>query len=253
VAFVLLIIVVYLSYVSVIGGRANVVRLSQIILQKHYTKMKAEKTVAISIGKTVPKNAPIKYAEIVEGLSDAEADEATGSSQGQSLQKDEPAAIGNDSVNQSRLMHESSNKLNLSQQSELQLDGANKDKTPGSTTGKTTKVKSSGIRSSGKYQKNVEYFGPVMPSRMVYYDFRNATEAQVQLHVKGKMAAITASRRRTLDEPDESSSVRNNLKRQVFKRGNRHTDVQMSIIPEKKEEFDVSPSLVDDDQLKRRK
>lgn len=57
------------------GGRENVYRISQIILQKHYTKMKQEKIVSISVGKTVPKNAPIKYSEIVEGQSDADEDE----------------------------------------------------------------------------------------------------------------------------------------------------------------------------------
>ena len=31
--------------------------------------------VSISVGKTVPKNAPIKYSEIVEGESDIDEDE----------------------------------------------------------------------------------------------------------------------------------------------------------------------------------
>lgn len=50
-------------------------RMSQVILHKHYEKMKREQIVAISIGKTVPKNAPIKYAELVEGMSDVDLDE----------------------------------------------------------------------------------------------------------------------------------------------------------------------------------
>ena len=37
--------------------------------------MQREQIVAISIGKTVQKNAPIKYAELIEGQSDADLDE----------------------------------------------------------------------------------------------------------------------------------------------------------------------------------
>ena len=52
-----------------------------------------------------------------------------------------------------------------------------------------------------------------MPTRTIYYDFRNASDAQVQLHVQGKMAAITSSRKRALEEAEEASSARKNLKR----------------------------------------
>lgn len=42
--------------------------------------MKREQIVAISIGKTVQKNAPIKYAEIIEGLSDVDLEDEDQSS-----------------------------------------------------------------------------------------------------------------------------------------------------------------------------
>ena len=68
----LIVIVFYLFYINAVGGRSNKMRLSQIILQKQYKKMRAEKIVAISIGRTIQKNAPIKYVEMVEGCSDEE-------------------------------------------------------------------------------------------------------------------------------------------------------------------------------------
>ena len=95
-------------------------RMSQIILQKHYTKMKREQIVSISIGKVVQKNAPIKYAEIVEGLSDVEIEEESdelisNDKEDSNIQVNEN---GSEVANNSRVMHDSNHKLNVSHATE---------------------------------------------------------------------------------------------------------------------------------------
>jgi hypothetical protein len=65
----------YLLYIKYLGGATYFNRMSQIILDKQYRKMKAEKTIGITKGIVVQKNAPIKHAEIVEGQSSSEGEE----------------------------------------------------------------------------------------------------------------------------------------------------------------------------------
>ena len=57
----------YLLYVKYLGGASYYNRMAQIILDKQYRKMKAEKSTGITMGIVVQKNAPIKHAEIIEG------------------------------------------------------------------------------------------------------------------------------------------------------------------------------------------
>ena len=57
----------YLLYIKYLGGADYFNRMSQIILDKQYRKMKEEKTTGITMGVVVQKNAPIKHAEIIEG------------------------------------------------------------------------------------------------------------------------------------------------------------------------------------------
>lgn len=188
VALVLFVAMLYLLMIGFAGGRKNVNRISQVILQKHYTKMKREQIVAISIGKIVQKNAPIKYAEIVEGYSDIDIEDTTDGEEsvkkdGNVVERTPPKVLSaeGESVNGSKLLHETKDKLNVSHGSDLHnydtkkelydsnkdskynskdKTDSNKDKETGS--GKSSKNKNSGVNVKKK-KKIQPYYGPVMP------------------------------------------------------------------------------------------
>ena len=67
----------YLLFVHHFGSTKYFDRMAQIVLNKQYKKMLEEKKTGITMAKTVHENAPIKYAEIVEGMSDVELEEET--------------------------------------------------------------------------------------------------------------------------------------------------------------------------------
>ena len=95
------------------------------------------------------------------------------------------------------------------------------------------------------------FYGPAFPQRTLYYDFRKATSAQINLHIQAKMEHYIKVRDVSKDESDDIEELHGNTihKKQPFKKM-KH-EVQMSIIPEKKEEFDVSPSIVELDKQRR--
>ena len=57
-------------------------RVAQVVMQKHYTKMKQEKSLAITLGQIVEENAPIKICNIVEGMSDVDSTEEDSQKEG---------------------------------------------------------------------------------------------------------------------------------------------------------------------------
>lgn len=57
-----------------------------------------------------------------------------------------------------------------------------------------------------KKKKEIVYYGPVMPSRTLFYDFTKATPSQVQLHVKAKMEFLQRNKNLELDESDNSEN-----------------------------------------------
>ena len=71
---VLLAIAILIIARRALSGKAEIERLAQTILHRHYTKMCEEKSVAITIGQIVEENAPIKQCTIVEGMSDVDSD-----------------------------------------------------------------------------------------------------------------------------------------------------------------------------------
>ena len=67
----------YLLFVHHFGSTKYFDRMAQVVLNKQYKKMLEEKKIGITMAKTVHENAPIKYAEVIEGMSDVEVEEET--------------------------------------------------------------------------------------------------------------------------------------------------------------------------------
>ena len=67
----------YLLFVHHFGSTKYFDRMAQVVLNKQYKKMVEEKKIGITMAKTVHENAPIKYAEVIEGMSDVEVEEET--------------------------------------------------------------------------------------------------------------------------------------------------------------------------------